>query len=185
MPSASAPAWRISRAAPEPPQRWELGRNCCLRPTQLLAGCALPCVIGLLFGAAFASQGCPWPLAFALLQSAAMALAFILHLRQAGDRAVLTLRDGWLEVAKRRGSRLSVTNLPLVWLRMRVDARGLRFECGAAKVRVQGYATPAACAAVLRELEQARHVAVGAALAHPGGTPATLAFVRMQHGALS
>ena len=172
MPSASVPAWPISRAAPEPPRRWELGRRCCLRPLQLLAGCALPCALGLLFGLGFAVQGCPWPLAFALLQTAAVALAFVLHARHVADRAVLTLRDGWLEVAKRRGSRLSVVNLPLAWLRMRVDARGLRFECGTSRVRVQGYATPAACAAVLRELEQARSAAASGASPGAGRAPA-------------
>ena len=175
MPSASAPAWPISRAAPEPPRRWELGRNCCLRPAQLLAGCALPCVLGLLFGLGFAAVGSPWPLAFALLQTAAMALAFVLHARHVGDRAVLTLQDGWLEVAKRRGSRQSVTNLPLAWLRMGVDARGLRFECGTSRVRVQGYATPAACAAVLRELELARSGAAASVTARdPGRAPGGL-----------
>ncbi|WP_269633030.1 DUF2244 domain-containing protein [Pelomonas sp. BJYL3] len=172
MPSAPAPAWPTSRAAPEPLRRWELGRNGSLRPLQLLAGCALPCALGLVAGLGFAAYGSPWPLVFALLQTLAMALAFALHARHGADRAVLTLRHGWLEVAKRRGSRLSVVNLPLACLRMQVDARGLRLECGSSRVRIQGYATAAACAAVLSELEQARSAATSVASRDQGRAPA-------------
>lgn len=162
MPSRSGsapPASLASGASTESFQRWELGRRGSLQPQQLLVGCALPCGLGLLPGLGFAILGCPWPLVFALLQCIAMAVAFLVQVRHGADRAVLTLRGGWLEVVKRRGSRLSVRNLPLVCLRMRADARGLRLECGASILRIQGYASPAACARVLRELEQARGVA--------------------------
>lgn len=153
--------------APEPQRRWELSRHCRLRLDQLLAGCALPCVLGLLAGLGFAAWGYPGPLAFAVLQAAGVALAFIAHARRRGARAVLTLRDGWLEVVKRRGSRQSVTRFPLACLHMQAEPEGLHFECGASNVRVHGYATPAACAQVLRQLQQARRDA-----AIRGSTPA-------------
>ncbi|MBB2485849.1 DUF2244 domain-containing protein [Mitsuaria sp. WAJ17] len=153
--------------AREPLQRWELRRRSSLQPGRLLVACALPCGLSLSFGLAFAAVGSPWPLVFAMLQAAAMGMAALVQARHGGDRAVLTVRDGWLEVIKRRGSRQSVCNLPLACLRMRADARGLRLECGSTIVRIRGYASSAACAAVLRDLEQARRRAVANA-ALPG-----------------
>lgn len=136
--------------------RWELRRNCRLRPAQLAAWCAVPCAVSLLIGIVFALMGYPMFLAFAGLETVVVALAFVVYARHAADHATLTLReDGELEIAEVRGTSLQTTRLPTAWVTVKADERGLSLASRGTTVHLSGYATRTVCESLERDLRAA------------------------------
>ena len=142
---------------PPPPeeQRWELRRNCRLRPVQLAGLCALPCALSLLVALCFSALGYPLFLAFAGLECLAVAITFIVYARHAADCATITLQGPELQVQQQRGSQVHTLRLPCHWLRVHTTPTGLALRSGQTTVELNGYAPRAVCAAVQQGLQQA------------------------------
>lgn len=84
--------------------RWMLRRNCSISPRQLGAVYGSLCLLTLLIGGFFMTQGTPWVLLFSGLELLALGAALLVFARHVADRETLTLANGWLHVEQRFGS---------------------------------------------------------------------------------
>jgi hypothetical protein len=77
-------------------REWVLKRNCSLSPRQLAFAYAALCLTSFLVAAMFAFRGMWYVLAFATLEMASTALAFIIYARHATDQEHIALTAGSL-----------------------------------------------------------------------------------------
>lgn len=145
LPSAAAP-------------HWELRRNCRLPPWRLALLCALPCLLSLAIALPLSSLGYPLILAFAGLETLAVATAFVVYARHAADHASLTLADGALEVEECCGHEHRTTRLAAAWVRLETTDAGLRISSRGSSVQLAGYATREECERIERDLRRALRV---------------------------
>lgn len=101
---------------------WDLKRHCSISPAQLVTVFAGLCVVSLLIAAGFWWIGAPAVLAFAGLELLALAVAFLVHARHAGDHEVLALQDRELTVQQTLGPRQSMWRFRADWLRVEPSA---------------------------------------------------------------
>jgi uncharacterized membrane protein len=162
LPAPSALPSALPPAALEPPtspsastSHWELRRNCRLPPRRLALLCALPCAASVAIALLLSRLGYPLILAFAGLETLAMAIAFVAYARHATDHASLTLADGALQVDEVRGRQHRSTRLPAAWLQVEATPAGLWVRGGGVSVQLAGYAGRGDCMRVERELRRA------------------------------
>lgn len=77
-------------------REWTLKRNCSITPHQLLAAYGALCAASLTVAGFFTWHGGWFVLCFAVLELAAVGLAFVLCARHATDRERIALDDQWL-----------------------------------------------------------------------------------------
>lgn len=107
-------------------QQWLLRRNCALTPRQL-AGCfGVAVVVSLAIAVAFTVMGAWLVLPFAGLEVAALAVAFVMHARHAGDYERIVVTGGRLMVERLHGGELDRIECQPAWVR--VEYRGARRE---------------------------------------------------------
>jgi uncharacterized membrane protein len=100
-------------------RRWDLKRNCCLTPRQLLAAWAALMATSGAVGGAFWAIGYPMVALFAALEWSALVVALLVYARHAGDGETLLLQSDWLSIEMRCGTQVSA---------LAVDARAVRVE---------------------------------------------------------
>ncbi|MDM7457330.1 MAG: DUF2244 domain-containing protein [Tepidimonas sp.] len=138
--------------------RWLLKRNCALTPRQCLVASLLACAGALSVAGAFWAMGARLVLPFALLESSAVALAFLWYARHATDRETLILDEQRLVVEWEQAG--AVRRSELARHRLRVDDGGqesglVELRAGAARVQVGRYIRPEQRRQLARELRWA------------------------------
>lgn len=141
-------------------------RNCSLSPRALLVLLAATAAVSFAIGIGFALVGAWMVLPFAGLEVLAIAAAFYVNARHAGDFERISLRGGMLKVQVREGAALREHEFNPAWARLLVrdSAAGAR-----AYIRSHG-----------RELEIARHLTPPARDALVRALGARLARVQQQ-----
>lgn len=104
---------------------WVSKRNCALRPGQLAALLAVPAGASLAIAASFASLGAWWILVFAIVETLALAAAFLVYARHAGAYERLSLTPDGLRVEFHSGSATTHAEL---------DPRLVRIEFACARI---------------------------------------------------
>lgn len=107
-------------------QQWLLRRNCALSPRQLAACFAAVGGVTLLISAVFAAQGAWLVVPFAGIELVALAVAFLVHARHAGDYERIVLADGSVLVERLHGGSLARVECQASWVR--VEYQGARRE---------------------------------------------------------
>lgn len=128
-----------------------------LGPRELAAGCAVPFVFSLAGAGWIWLQGFPLVIVFALLESAAVAAAFVAYARHATDCETLRLAGGRLQVELRCGGALHCSNLAVACLNVQRDAAEGLIELRAPGqcLRIGRHLRPQARQALERELRAA------------------------------
>jgi uncharacterized membrane protein len=98
--------------------QWLLGRNCSIRPSQLLGVYAFLCGVSALIAGFFFLHGAKLVPVFTLLELAAVGLALLVFARHAADREVLTLVGRSLHVEQCNGSQVAHADFSADWLRV-------------------------------------------------------------------
>lgn len=106
---------------------WRLCRNCSVTPAQLLATFVLLSGVSLGVAGFFWSQGATLVMPFAVLELAAVGVAFVVYARHATDGERISLRQGRLVVEAERAGRVE---------RSEFDRFGLRVEMPAGQRRL-------------------------------------------------
>lgn len=103
----------------EPHQRqWVLKRNCALTPRQSGLSVGLLAMASALIAVVFAGMGA-WPVVpFAGLEVAALAVAFLVYGRHAGDYERIVVTAGAVLVETASADRISRRQLPTEWVRV-------------------------------------------------------------------
>ena len=100
-------------------QQWLLRRNCALTPAQLALCFAAVGSLTLVIAAVFAAQGAWLVVPFAGIELMALALAFLMHARHAGDYERIVLeRGGGLLVERLHGGALARFEGQAPWVRV-------------------------------------------------------------------
>lgn len=99
-------------------QQWLLRRNCALSPAQLAICFSAIGIVTLLIASAFALQGAWVVVPFAGLEMLALAIAFVVHARHAGDYERIVLERGCVTVERLHGGRLARLECPAPWVRV-------------------------------------------------------------------
>jgi uncharacterized membrane protein len=121
-------------------REWVLKRNCSLSPRQLAFAYAVLCLTSFLVAAIFAFRGMWYVLAFATLEMASTALAFIIYARHATDQEHIALTEECLLIGRVLAGRVEQTRLAPYWTHValpcsardliNLEARGVRVEVG-------------------------------------------------------
>jgi uncharacterized membrane protein len=138
---------------------WILKRNCSLAPRQLAFAYALLCLMSFAVASVFVALHGAWcVLAYAVLEMAMAALAFVSYARHATDQEHIALTDGCLLIGRIEAGRIEQTRLDPYWTRIaqphcardliRLEARGVCIEVGR-------FVTEAKRRQVAQELRQA------------------------------
>ena len=119
---------------------WLLKRNCSLSPRQSALAYAAPCVVALLVSTYFTVHGAWYVMAFAVLETAVMSLAFIQYARHATDHEHIVLMEEGLLIERVEADRIQQTWLDRNWTRItlpsrpqdliKLEAKGVRIEVG-------------------------------------------------------
>lgn len=125
---------------PEPKHEWLLKRNCSMSPRQAAAAYGFLCLFTYAIAAGFALNGLWVVLAWAVLESAAVALALLHYARHATDREHIALSDGCLLVERIEAGGVARVRLDPYWTRIApptrerrlivLESRGVRVEVG-------------------------------------------------------
>jgi uncharacterized membrane protein len=99
-------------------QQWLLRRNCALSPAQLALGFSAIGLVTILIAVVFAAQGAWLVVPFAGLELLALAIAFVVHARHAGDYERIVLQGGSVLVERVHGGALARLECPAPWLRV-------------------------------------------------------------------
>src|SRR3569832_928604 len=99
-------------------QEWILKRNCSLSPRQLAVAYAVLFIASLGAAVVFTLQGAWHVFAFAVVEMAAVATAFILYARHATDHEHIMLIDGYLLIECNCGGK--VRQIRLISCRTRI-----------------------------------------------------------------
>jgi uncharacterized membrane protein len=121
-------------------QDWLLKRNCSLSPRQLALVYIALCMTSFIVAVLFTLNGAWYVLAFALLEMAAVALAFLHFARHATDHEHIALRDGCVLVERVEGGRHQEIKLDAYWTHVglprapqdliTLQARGISIDVG-------------------------------------------------------
>ncbi|HEY8607717.1 MAG TPA: DUF2244 domain-containing protein [Noviherbaspirillum sp.] len=121
-------------------QEWLLKRNCSLSPRQLGLAYVVLCVMSFAVAATFTMMGAWQVMIFALLEMAAVALAFLVYARHATDHEHIALTEGCLLIEQFDGGEVHQVRLDPCRTRVGVprrsqdlicfEARGVRVEVG-------------------------------------------------------
>jgi uncharacterized membrane protein len=121
-------------------REWVLKRNCSISPRQLAIAYAALCSGSLVVATFFTVRGAWYVLGFALLELAAVGLAFLQYGRHAADREHIALIDDYLLVELIEAEKARQFRLDPRWTRVEMpdaghrliglEARGTRIEVG-------------------------------------------------------
>jgi len=115
---SSAPADTIAQEAAAPGYALVTKRNCSITPRAVLILLAITCVVSFAIGAAFAWAGLWLVLPFAGIEMAALAWAFYVNGRHAGDYERFVLDASELVVEIRDAERIESHRFPVSWVRV-------------------------------------------------------------------
>lgn len=140
-------------------REWVLKRNCSLAPHQLAFAYALPCLVSFAIAGVFAAVHGAWcVLAYALLETAVVALAFVSHARHVTDQEHIALTDGCLLIGRIEAGRLEQTRLDPYWTRIALPNRArdlIRLEAKGVRIDIGRFVTEEKRRQVAQELRQA------------------------------
>lgn len=121
-------------------QEWLLKRNCSLTPKQLGAAYMVLCAMSFAVAATFTLMGAWQVFVFAMLEMAAVALAFLVYARHATDHEHIALSPGCLLIEQVEAGEVHQIRLDPLCTRIAaprrsqdlicVEARGVRVEIG-------------------------------------------------------
>jgi uncharacterized membrane protein len=121
-------------------REWVLKRNCSISPRQLAMAYAALCAVSLVVAIFFTARGAWFVLGFAILEMAAVGLAFLQFARHATDREHIALIDDCLLVELIEAEQARQFRLDPRWTRVEspgapneliaLEARGMRVEVG-------------------------------------------------------
>lgn len=121
-------------------QEWVLSRNCSITPRQLALVYAALCGTSFSVAAYFTLHGAWYILGFAILEMAAVGVAFFLYARHAADREHIALIDDYLLVELIQKERVRQFRFDPRWTRVEspvsrneligLEANGMRVEVG-------------------------------------------------------
>jgi uncharacterized membrane protein len=122
-------------------REWVLKRNCSMSPRQAVAAFAVLCSGAFCIALVFALLGIWVVFAFALLETAGIAVAFVHYARHATDYEHIALSDGCLLVERVQGGRRQQVRLDPYWTRIALpnqrrraliglESRGVKVEIG-------------------------------------------------------
>lgn len=162
MPAAHSTAAPRHVPAQEPAQDdaqcWEMKRNCSLSPRQLLSVFASLGAATLLLSMAFWAVGAPAMLPFAGVEVACLSMALFWHARHVGDREVLRLCAGRLEVRQQCANQLQCSSFDAAAIRVGMPRRAgalLELTAGGQRLLVGRHLRAEQRAALALELRQA------------------------------
>ena len=121
-------------------REWVLKRNCSISPRQLAMVYAILCMVSLTVAVLFTLRGAWYILGFAVLELAAVGLAFLYYGRHATDRERITLIEDTLLIELIQAEQASLYRLDMHTVRVglpdaqrgliAVEASGMRVEVG-------------------------------------------------------
>lgn len=138
--------------------QWLFKRNCSITPAQLGLVYLSLCSVSLAVAGFFFLQGATLVLAFTSIELLAVGLALFVFARHAGDRELLTLVDGALQVEQCIGTRVQRMQFAADWLSVEPAAgQGSLVELSGRGqlVRIGRFLRPELRALFARELRQA------------------------------
>ena len=106
-------------------RHWKLARNCSLAPGQLLVVFGALSMLSLSVALFFWQMGARLVLPFACLELIALAFAFVVYTRHAGDAEWVVIQGDQLLVRRCQGGRWTQWQAGLVWLRVGWAPNGL------------------------------------------------------------
>ncbi len=121
---------------------WSLKRNCSVTPAQMGGLLASLCVVSLGVAAGFWVLGATLVLPFAVLELAALALAFLVYARHATDGERIRLLDGRLVVELETAGRVERCEFAREWVRIEPrsdDGQMIEIRGGGRSVRLGRY----------------------------------------------
>lgn len=139
---------------------WILKRNCSLTPAQLVRAYGVLCALSFAVAAVFTLRGAWVVLAFATVEMAAVALAFLHYARHATDHEHIVLVDGYLVVKRVEAGRVHQVRLDRCWTRIAPPSGTqdlIRLENRGMTVQVGRFVTGAKRRQVAQELRRELH----------------------------
>ena len=119
---------------------WFLKRNCSMSPRQVAIAYGGLCLFTFSIASAFAVHGMWMVLAYAALESGALAIALLYYARHALDHEHIALSEGCLLVERVQGGACEQVRLDPYWTRIslptrrqrliQIESRGVRLEVG-------------------------------------------------------
>ena len=119
---------------------WFLKRNCSMSPRQVAIAYGGLCLFTFSIASAFAVHGMWMVLAYAALESGALAIALLYYARHALDHEHIALSEGCLLVERVQGGVCEQVRLDPYWTRIslptrrqrliQIESRGVRLEVG-------------------------------------------------------
>ena len=119
---------------------WFLKRNCSMSPRQVAIVYGGLCLFTFSIASAFAVHGMWMVLAYAALESGALAIALLYYARHALDHEHIALSEGCLLVERVQGGACEQVRLDPYWTRIslptrrqrliQIESRGVRLEVG-------------------------------------------------------
>ncbi|HEY8099526.1 MAG TPA: DUF2244 domain-containing protein [Burkholderiaceae bacterium] len=119
---------------------WNLKRNCSLSPRQAALAFSAPCILAFVVAGIFTLHGAWYVLAYAILEVAIVAVAFIQYARHATDHEHIVLMDGCLLIERVEAEQVQRIQLDPYWTRItlpsraedliKLEAKGVRIEVG-------------------------------------------------------
>lgn len=135
---------------------WLLKRNCALTPCQLACAYAVLCFGSFSVAAMFAFRGAWYVFVFAVLEMAAVALAFFQYARHATDHEHIVLADDCLLVERVQARHIHQIKLDPYWTRIALPSRTqdlISLEAKGMKIDVGRFVTEAKRRQVAHELQ--------------------------------
>lgn len=136
---------------------WLLKRNCSMSPRQAGIAYGFLCLFTFTIAAAFALNGFWVVLAYALLESGAVALALLHYARHATDHEHIALSDGCLLVERIQAGSVQQVRLDPCWTRIALPTRRhtlIGLESRGVKVEVGGFVSEKVRRQVAQELRR-------------------------------
>jgi len=147
--------YRWSHVAEPGVARWLLKRNCALSPRQLACCFGALAAVTTSIALAFAMQGAWLTLPFALVESAALAVAYVVYARHAGDYERIVVEPGRLVVERASGGATARLECRSGWVRVAYGGRRrepIRLIAGDREVAVGRFVPDGSKEQLVREL---------------------------------
>lgn len=145
--------YRESHVAGFEGQQWLLKRNCALSPAQLGCWFGTLAALSLLLAGVFAAQGAWMVVPFAAIELAALAVAFVVYGRHAGDYERILVTSDRILVERSRGGRLATEEVGAGWARVEYrGGRSIRLVSGRTEVAVGSFLPEESRERLAREL---------------------------------
>ncbi len=134
-------------------QQWLLKRNCALSPAQLGYWFGTLGALSVLLAAVFAMQGAWLVVPFTALELAALAAAFVMYGRHAGDYERILVMPDRILVERFRGGRLAIEEVGTGWARVEYrGGRPIRLVSGRTEVAIGSFLPEESRERLAREL---------------------------------